>query len=59
MNILDMLNNGDLIEKLKNLTEQAKTSAQEMNSTSGNWGDKLKNLTEQIKRSGGADKILD
>ncbi|MBR5346736.1 MAG: DUF533 domain-containing protein [Deltaproteobacteria bacterium] len=51
MGILDILNNGDLREKLKDLTEQVKSSAQEMNSTSGNWGDKLKNLTEQIKNS--------
>ena len=51
MGILDIINNGDLIGKLKDLTEQAKTSAQEMGSSSGNWSDKLKNLTEQIKNS--------
>ena len=51
MGILDILNNGDLNEKLKNLTEQVKASAQEMSSTSGGWGEKLKNLTEQVKAS--------
>ena len=51
MGILDILNNGDLREKLKDLTEQVKSSAQEMSSTSGSWGEKLKNLTEQVKAS--------
>ncbi len=49
--ILDILNNDELSGKLKNLVEQVKSSAQEMNSTSGNWGEKLKNLTEQVKAS--------
>lgn len=51
MGILDILNNGDLNGKLKDLTEQVKASAQEMSSTPGGWGEKLKNLTEQVKAS--------
>ena len=51
MGILDILNNGNLNEKLRDLTEQVKTSAQEMSSTPGGWGEKLKNLTEQVKNS--------